>query len=142
MRCGFGVVIAVVGLAWLVSIRNAEHRSSRIQHGERVEAVVADRRHTSSCFHFTCDQTVFTIRYIAGGRIWRSRVIADGWDHSHPPGTLLPAVYDPVHPGRVEVAGRAPSAVGPTLGAWLCIGSGAVIALSWGSVIRHRPAAP
>ena len=86
LRCGFGVVIAVVGLAWLASIRNAEHRSSRIQHGERVEAVVDDRRHTSTCFHFTCDQTVFTIRYIAGGRIWRSRVIADGWDHSHPPG--------------------------------------------------------
>jgi hypothetical protein len=137
-RCAFGVVVFALGLGWLLSIHHAQRRSSAIQHGQPVAAVVDDRRHTSSCFHFTCDQTVFTVRYIAAGRVWRSPVIVDGWDHAHPPGSLLPVVYDPAHPGRTEVKGRAPSAVAPTLGAWLCIVCGPVIALAWASVIRRR----
>ena len=140
-RCAFGVVVFVLGVGWLLSIHRAGARSSAIQHGQRVAAVVDDRRHTSTCLHFTCDQTVFTVRYIAAGRVWRGQVIADGWDHAHGPGSLLPIVYDPAHPGRTEVEGRAPSAVAPTLGAWLCIVFGPVIALAWAQAIRRRGAA-
>jgi hypothetical protein len=131
-------VLVLVGIGWLRSIHHVQRRSKAIQHGQRVAAVVDERRHISSCVHFTCDQTRFSVRYVAAGRIWRTQVIVDGWDHTHPPGALLPVVYDPSHPGRAEVEGRAPAPVAPTLGAWLSIGSGALLILAWGGVVASR----
>ena len=135
-RFALGIGILLLGIGWIRSIQHAEHRSRAIQHGRPVTAVIDERRFTSPCSHFTCDQTIYTIRYIAAGGIWRSEVIVDGWEHSHPPGSRLSVVYDPAHPGRVEAEGRAPSAAAPTIGAWLCIVFGTLLALSWGYVIR------
>jgi len=135
-RCALGLGILLLGIGWIRSIQHAEHRSTAIQHGQPATAVIDERRFSSPCAHFTCDQTIYAIRYIAAGRMWRSEVSVDGWEHSHPPGSRLSVVYDPAHPGRVEAEGRAPSAVAPTIGAWLCIVFGTLLALSWGYVIR------
>jgi hypothetical protein len=136
-RFALGIGILLLGIGWIRSIQHAEHRSTAIQHGRPVTAVIDERRFSNPCLHFTCDQTIYTIRYIAAGRIWRSAVIVDGWEHVHPPGSRLSVVYDPAHPGRVEAGGRAPSGVAPTIGAWLCIVFGTLLTLAWGYVIRR-----
>jgi hypothetical protein len=140
-RLAIGVAILALGLAWLASIGRAGHRSAAIQRGPRAEAAVERRQFVSGCLRFTCDQTRYQVRYLAEGRVWRAHVLVDGWRRDHPPGSLVAVVYDPAHPGRVEVAGQAPSRTPPTIGAWLAIVSGAVLALAWAWVIRRDRAA-
>src|SRR2546423_3496978 len=77
-RFALGIGILLLGIGWIRSIQHAEHRSRAIQHGRPVTAVIDERRFSSPCLHFTCDQTIYTIRYIAAGRIWHSEVIVDG----------------------------------------------------------------
>src|SRR5437763_11734558 len=128
----------------MTSVVRAGHRSARIQRGEGTAAVIDGRRSISSCLHFTCDQTEYSIRYIAKGRVYRAKVLADEWDHRHPPGSTLAVKYDPTDPGRVEISGQSPSRALPTLGASIALGVGALLILSWSYLIlraRHAQSA-
>jgi len=136
-----GLAILALGVAWLINVQSAESESRAIQAGIRSTAVIDGRSFHNSCFHFTCNQTEYQIRYPAGGSVYRARVLVDGWDHTHNLGSLIEVVYEDGHPGRVQEAGRPPSSALPKLGAILALVSGLVLTLSWGVVgfqRRHR----
>jgi hypothetical protein len=133
---GFGIF--VLGFVWLVNVLNAESRSRAVQRGVHATAAVEARALRSSCFHFTCNQTEYTVRYLAEGRVYRARVLVDGWEHPQAVGSIINVVYESGHPGRVEVAGRPPSAVAPELGAIIALVVGTLLMLAWGRVALKR----
>jgi hypothetical protein len=120
-----------IGVLWLVNVLSAESESHTIQRRIHATAVIDERSFRSSCLHFTCNQTEYRVRYPAEGRVYRARVLADGWEHDHSVGSTIEVVYEQSHPGRVEIAGRAPSSGPPTLGAALSLAFGALLVLSW-----------
>ena len=133
-----GVLILAIGGFWMTSIIRAGRRSSHIQRGTAATAVIDRRRFVNSCLHFTCDQTEYDVRYVGDGRVYRATVLADGWSHAHSPGSTITVVYDRGHPGRVEIAGHAPSRVLPAVGASIALFAGALIVASWSYVLLRE----
>jgi hypothetical protein len=137
-----GLLIVVIGAAWLTTTLRAGARSAHIQQGARLSAVIDARRFVAPCHHLTCHQTEYDVRYDAGGVVYRSTVVADGWRRDHPVGSLLAIVYDPRAPGRAEVLGHAPSRALPLLGASIALLGGGLIVVTWLYVVlRDRRAA-
>ena len=136
-----GLLFIAIGVVWLIYVLRAEHRSSVIQRGVHATAVIDERKLLHVCFHFTCNQTEYSVRYLAEGRVWRARVLTDGWDRDHPVGSQIEVVYEPADPGLVEIAGGAPSPTLPTIGATIALVAGTLLVLLWTSVaIRRRRA--
>lgn len=137
-----GLAILVLGAWWMASVARAGERSSKIQHGRTTTGVIDGRRFVSPCGGNTCRQVVYSVRYIAAGRVYRGDVLADDWEHAKTAGEILVLVYDQADPGRAEIRGRSPSRTLPLLGASLCLVAGLVLTGQWASVLIRDRRAP